>query len=65
MRNYHYIMRIDKYLLFCTLFLLIIIVSHAFPVAFEEKKPRDEKAVLVPKGARPLLKEGGSLRWIE
>jgi hypothetical protein len=65
MRNYHYIMRIDKYLLFCTLFLLIIIVSHAFPVAFEEKKPRDEKAVLVPKGARPLLKEEYPRRQLE
>jgi hypothetical protein len=31
--------------------------SRAFPLAFEERKPRDEKAVLVPKGARPMLKE--------
>lgn len=39
------------------LLLLTIVVSQAFPIAFEERKPRDEKSVLVPKGARPLLKE--------
>ena len=43
--------------LFCTLLLLTAIASQAFPVAFEKKEPRDEKAILVPRGARPMLKE--------
>ena len=43
--------------LFCALFLLTIVVSQAFPVSFEERKPRDEKSILVPRGARPMLKE--------
>jgi len=40
-----------------TFLLLTIIASRAFPIAFEERTPRDEKAILVPKGARPMLKE--------
>jgi len=43
--------------LFCTLLLLTIVASQAFPVAFEKREPRDEKAILVPRGARPMLKE--------
>ncbi len=38
--------------LFCTL-----ITSSVFSESYEEKNPRDEKSVLVPKGARPVLKE--------
>jgi len=43
--------------LFYMLVLLIVVASQALPVAFEERKPRDEKSILVPKGARPMLKE--------
>jgi len=46
-----------RYSLLCTLFLLTIIAFQALSAPFEEKKPRYEKAVLVPKGARPALKE--------
>jgi len=42
---------------FFPLFLLIIISTNALSVSFEEKNPRDEKNILVPKGARPVLKE--------
>lgn len=44
-----------KYIIF--LFISIIITSTAFSESFEEKNPRDEKTILVPKGARPVLKE--------
>ncbi|MFC1714069.1 hypothetical protein ACFL6S_10380 [Candidatus Poribacteria bacterium] len=50
-------MKIYRDALFCTLLLFTIIASRAFPVAFEEREPRDEKAILVPRGARPMLKE--------
>jgi len=40
-----------------TLLLLTIIASQAFSEAFEEKKPEEEKTILVPKGARPVLRE--------
>ncbi len=50
-------MKIYRDALFCTLLLLTVIVSRAFPVAFEKREPRDEKAILVPRGARPMLKE--------
>ena len=50
-------MKIYRNVLFYTLFLLIIIASQALPVAFEKKTPRYEKVILVPKGARPALKE--------
>ena len=43
--------------LFCIFLLLTIMAYQAFPVAYEERKPRDEKAILVPKGARPMVKE--------
>jgi len=50
-------MKIFRKTSFCA-FLLLIITSHQiFAVEFEEKKPHDEKAILVPKGARPALKE--------
>ena len=39
------------------LLLLTIVASQVFSEAFEERKPRDEKTILVPKGARPMLKE--------
>ncbi|MBD3182123.1 hypothetical protein GF312_07515 [Candidatus Poribacteria bacterium] len=42
---------------FCVFFLVIIFVNRVYPEPFEEKNPRDEKAILVPKGARPVLKE--------
>ena len=50
-------MKIYRDTLLCALLLLTIAVSQAFPVAFEERKPRDEKIVQVPRGARPMLKE--------
>jgi len=47
-----------KYILMLSSLILFIIMStDAFPVPFEEKNPRDEKNILVPKGARPVLKE--------
>jgi len=47
-----------KYILMLSSLILFIIMStDAFPVPFEEKSPRDEKNILVPKGARPVLKE--------
>lgn len=51
------IMKKHRYSLLCVLVLLTTIASQAFPTAFEEKRPGDEKAILVPKGARPVLKE--------
>ena len=50
-------MKIYRNSLLCTLFLLTIIACQAFPVAFEERRPRDERAILVPRGARPMVKE--------
>jgi len=50
-------MKIYRDALFCAILLLIITASQAFPVAFEKRKPRDEKVILVPRGARPILKE--------
>jgi hypothetical protein len=50
-------MKICRNSLFYTILLLTITASQVFPIAFEERKPRDEKAILVPKGARPALKE--------
>lgn len=50
-------MKIYRDALFCTLLLLTVIASQAFSVAFEKREPRDEKAILVPRGARPTLKE--------
>jgi len=47
-----------KYILvFFPLILLILISTDVFSVPFEEKNPRDEKSILVPKGAQPVLKE--------
>ena len=37
--------------------LFLVFVSQAFSTPFEEKEPRDERAILVPKGAQPMLKE--------
>jgi hypothetical protein len=48
-------MNIFKYIIFS--FFCAIITSTALSVPFEEKNPRDEKSILVPKGARPVLKE--------
>lgn len=50
-------MRIYRKALFYLPLLFFIMASRAFPAAFEEKQPRDEKIILVPKGARPMLKE--------
>ena len=41
----------------CTILLVIMMAPRILAVAFEERKPRDEKSVLVPRGARPMLKE--------
>jgi hypothetical protein len=45
-----------RYIIFFIL-ACVIITSTAFSEPFEEKNPRDEMSVLVPKGARPVLKE--------
>ena len=50
-------MKTYRYIPLYALFLFIMITPQAFPVAFEEREPRYEKAILVPKGARPALKE--------
>jgi hypothetical protein len=47
----------DKYLIIFAFLTFILLSPRAFPESFEVKKPRDEKAVLVPKGARPVVKE--------
>lgn len=50
--------RMRKYVLVLSSLILFIIMStYAFSVPFEEKNPRDEKSILVPKGAHPVLKE--------
>ena len=50
-------MRTYRNSLLCAFLLLTVTASQALSVAFEERKPRDEEAILVPKGARPTLKE--------
>jgi len=37
--------------------LFVTSVSQVFPVTIEEKMPLEEKMILVPKGAQPILKE--------
>lgn len=43
--------------IFIYLLFTAILISKAVSVPFEKKEPRDERTVLVPKGAQPLLKE--------
>jgi len=41
----------------CLFALFFLLSSNVFSEPFEEKNPRDEKLVLVPKGAQPVLRE--------
>lgn len=50
-------MKIHRDTLLYSLLLLVIMASQAFSIPFEKREPHDEKAVIVPKGARPMLKE--------
>lgn len=46
-----------KYIISLFIVSFLLLSSDVFPAPFEEKNPRDEKLVLVPKGAQPVLRE--------
>jgi hypothetical protein len=46
-----------KYIIALSCLIALIVSSNVLSISFEEKNPRDEKLVLIPRGAQPVLRE--------
>ncbi|MEK7397445.1 MAG: hypothetical protein AAB116_10970 [Candidatus Poribacteria bacterium] len=46
-----------KYIIALSCLIALIVSNNVLSIPFEEKNPRDEKLVLVPRGAQPVLRE--------